>query len=274
MIKQKQMNYLKFLYASFITPNREIAEIFEDFGLIEYKHMMWAMNDMVKNGVEFDMDIDSLRDLKSENVNELIQKLISQIEQSLKNTNTKGIEENTLRRFKNDEEYMLDVLKSLDDDSKITAFDEHKTLKNIPITPEQAEAFNFFLIGETYKEYELITIYSYLKAHIQDNVEAVNCFTDLISDSIYHLKRFAKFAAELGTLTFVRSVEKEKYQNVEISEFLKENIEEEIGAEKECLILAEKIGNDELSKFLLFISRQEVYHAELLERALKHLKDS
>jgi rubrerythrin len=272
MIKQKQMNYLKFLYASFMIPNREIAEIFEDFGLIEYKHMMWAMTDMVRNGVEFDMDIDSLRDLKASNTNELIQKLIAQIENSLNNQNTNGIEENTLKRFKSDEEYMLSVLKTLNDDSPITAFDEHKTLKNIPITPEQADAFNFFLVGETFKEYELITIYSYLKAHIQDNVEAVNCFADLASDSIYHLKRFAKFAAELGTLTFVRSVEKEKYQNVEIVKFLKENIEEEIGAEKECLVLAEKIGNDELSNFLLFISRQEVYHAELLERALSHLK--
>jgi len=272
MVKQKQMNYLKFLYASFMTTNREIAEIFEDFGLLEYKHMMWAMNDMVKNGVEFDMDIDSLRSFKSETTNELIQKLISQIEESLNNENKNGVDEETLKRFKSDEDYMLSVLKTLNDDSKITAFDEHKTLKNIEITPKQADAFNFFLIGETFKEYELITIYSYLKAHIDNNVEAVNCFADLASDSIYHLKRFAKYAAELGTLSFVRSIDKEKYKNVEIVKFLKENIEEEIGAEKECLILAEQIGNDDLSNFLLFISRQEVYHAELLDRALSHLK--
>jgi len=272
MVKQKQMNYLKFLYASFMVENREIAEIFEDFGLIEYKHMMWAMSDMVKNGVEFDMDIDSLRDLKSTNLNQLIEKLTIQIENSLKNSNKNGIDETTLKRFENDEKYMLQVLKNLNDNSEIKAFNGEKKLKNIEITPEQADAFDFFLMGETFKEYELITIYSYLKVHIQDNVEAVNCFTDLISDSIYHLKRFAKYASELGTLSFVRSVEKEKYQNVEIVEFLKENIEEEIGAEKECLILAEKIGNDELAEFLLFISRQEVYHVELLERALSHLK--
>jgi len=272
MVKQKQMNYLKFLYASFMTPNREIAEIFEDFGLIEYKHMMWAMSDKVKNNVKFDMDIDSIRNIKSENTNDLIQKLILQIEASLENNNIDGIEETTLKRFKNDEEYMLNILKSLKDNTKITAFDEHKTLKDIEITPSQADSFNFFLIGETFKEYELITIYSYLKAHINDNVEAVNCFSDLASDSIYHLKRFAKYAAELGTLSFVRSVDKEKYQNVNMVDFLKENIEEEIGAEKECLILAEKIGNDDLSNFLLFISRQEVYHAELLQRALSHLK--
>ena len=117
MVKTKQMNYLSLLYASFMHLNREIAEIYEDFGLIEYKHMMWAMNDMLKNNVEFNIDIDNLKDLK-------------------------------------------------------------------------------------------------------------------------------------------------------------ENIEEEIGAEKECLALAEKIGNNDLSNFLLFISRQEVYHAELLNRALSHLKNS
>ena len=271
MVKQKQMNYLKFLYASFMIEDRKIAEIYEDFGLIEYKHMMWAMMDMVKNNVSFDMDIDSLRDFKSSTINELNQKLISQIESSLNNTNTNGLTEETIKRFKNDEEYMLSVLKTINSNDKITAFDEHKTLKNIELTPQQADAFNFFLVGETFKEYELITIYSYLKAH-SSNIDAVNCFTDLISDSIYHLKRFAKFAAELGTLSFVRSVDKEKYQNVEILDFLKDNIEEEIGAEKECLILAEKIGNKELSDFLLFISRQEVYHAELLQRALKTIK--
>ena len=74
MVKQKQMNYLKFLYASFMIEDRKIAEIYEDFGLIEYKHMMWAMSDMVKNGVEFDMDIDSLRDLNLSTVNELNKK--------------------------------------------------------------------------------------------------------------------------------------------------------------------------------------------------------
>jgi rubrerythrin len=272
MVKTKQMNYLSLLYASFMHPNREIAEIYEDFGLIEYKHMMWAMNDMVINGVDFDMDIDSLRDLKVSSTKELREKIIARIEESIKCENIKGIEETTIARFKSDEEYLLSVLKKMDDNEKITAFDEHKTLKNIEITPKQADAFNFFLIGETFKEYELITIYSYLKAHTTDNVEAVNCFADLASDSIYHLKRFAKYAAELGTLNFVRSIDKEKYQNVEVVKFLKENIEEEIDAEKECLILAEKIGNDDLSNFLLFISRQEVYHAELLSRALSHLK--
>jgi rubrerythrin len=270
IVKQKQMNYLKFLYASFMIEDRKIAEIYEDFGLIEYKHMMWAMTDLVKNGVKFDMDIDSLRDIKSETINELNSKLIAQIEDSIQNSEAEGILEETKNRFKNDEDYMLSVLKNINSDEKIKAFDEHKTLKNIELTPEQAEAFNFFLVGETFKEYELITIYSYLKVH-SEHIDAVNCFTDLISDSIYHLKRFAKFASELGTLTFVRSVEKEKYENVEIADFLKENIEEEIGAEKECLILAEKIGNKELEEFLLFISRQEVYHAKLLERALKTL---
>jgi rubrerythrin len=272
MVKTKQMNYLSLLYASFMHPDRKIAEIYEDFGLIEYKHMMWAMNDMVRNNVEFDMDIDSLRDLKVTSTKELREKIISRIEESIKCEKANGIDETTIARFKNDEEYLLSLLKNMDDNEKITAFDEHKTLKNIEISPAQADAFNFFLIGETFKEYELITIYSYLKAHVSDNVEAVNCFADLASDSIYHLKRFAKYGAELGTLNFIRSIDKEKYKDIEIIRFLKENIEEEQNAEKECLVLAEKIGNEDLSNFLLFISRQEVYHAELLSRALSHLK--
>jgi rubrerythrin len=120
---------------------------------------------------------------------------------------------------------------------------------------------------ETFKEYELITIYSYLKVH-SDIAIANSAFTDLAYDSIYHLKRFADLASKMGVLTLPRPIPHEKYENIGIVEFLKENIEEELDAEKQCLILAEKIGNKELSDFLLFISRQEVYHGELLQRAL------
>jgi rubrerythrin len=120
---------------------------------------------------------------------------------------------------------------------------------------------------ETFKEYELITIYSYLKVHSTNEI-ANSAFTDLAYDSIYHLKRFASLASEMGVLTLPRVIPHEKYENIGVVEFLKENIEEELDAEKQCLILAEKIGNKELKNFLLFISRQEVYHAELLKRAL------
>jgi hypothetical protein len=110
------------------------------------------------NNVEFDMDIDSLRDLKVTSTKELREKIIARIEESIKCENSNGIDTPTLARFKSDEEYLLSILKKMNDDEKITAFDEHKTLKNIEITPAQADAFNFFLIGETFKEYELITI--------------------------------------------------------------------------------------------------------------------
>ena len=120
---------------------------------------------------------------------------------------------------------------------------------------------------ETFKEYELITIYSYLKVH-SDKSDANSAFTDLAYDSIYHLKRFADLASQMGVLTLPKNIPHDKYKNIGVVEFLKENIEEEMEAEKQCLILAEKIGNKELSDFLLFISRQELYHGELLQRAL------
>ena len=268
MIKKTQMSFLRFMYASVMLKNRAVAEILEDIANIKYRHMVWAMTDARLRGEEFDMDIDDLSNLKVNNAKELIEILKDDVNSIL--DSVKG-ENPTEKRFISDNEYFLEQLNEIEIDEEITAFNENKKLDNIEIDENATNALVFFLMEESFKEYELITIYSYLKVH-SDNEVANYVFTDLALDSIYHFKKFTTLAAKMGVLTFIRSIPQEKYKSIGIVEFLKENIEEELDAEKQCLILAEKIGNKQLSDFLLFISRQEVYHAELLERALKSVQ--
>jgi rubrerythrin len=270
LVRFTHESFIKFIYASVMVKELDAKKLFEDIAIFKYRHMLWAMTDAKNEGVNFNMDFNTneIRKIQKENSAELLEELINDLEENLRFYCEYST--STIERLKNDDEYFLNQIKKLDLESEITAFNEKKELPGIELDENAKAALVFFLMEETFKEYELITIYSYLKIHSTNEI-ANSAFTDLAYDSIYHLRRFAELAAQMGVLTLPRPIPHEKYENIGIVEFLKENIEEEQDAEKQCLILAEKIGNEELKNFLLFISRQEVYHAELLERALKSI---
>ncbi len=271
LIRFQHESFIKFIYASVMVKENDVRCKLEDIARFKYRHMVWAMQDATNKAIQFDMDFNEkeISKIKVQNEEELLQVLIEDLENNL--AEYEGIDNPTINRFRSDDSFFIEELKQLDMEADITAFNEHKTLSGIELEENSKAALVFFLMEETFKEYELITIYSYLKVH-SDIAVANSAFTDLAYDSIYHLKRFATLASKMGVLTLPRPIPHEKYENIGVVEFLKENIEEELDAEKQCLILAEKIGNKYLKDFLLFISRQEVYHGELLQRALDSIK--
>jgi len=273
LISKAHESFIKFIYASVMVEDNRARRILEDIARFEYRHMVWLMTDARREGHSFNMDFDE-REIKKLEVNtegELLSVLIEDLENNIK-TYSDEKETPTIARLINDDKHFLYLVRGLElDDREITAFNQSRELPGVELKDDAKAALVFFLMEETFKEYELITIYSYLKVH-SDKVVASCAFTDLAYDSIYHLKRFAELASKMGVLTMPKPIPHDKYQNIGVVEFLKENIEEEMDAEKQCLILAEKIGNEELSDFLLFISRQEVYHGELLQRALDAVK--
>jgi len=284
---RQHTSFIKFIYSSVLVPE-SIQDLVEDIGFFKYRHMCWAMEESVREGEEFGgtFAVDEVAELKKlKTQRELVNYLISDLETNLRTYSNDNLP--TIARFKNDDLYFLEQLKEIKEgrlkgsfkpelnrqlEEPITAFSQKGKLKGVELTSETKNALIFFLMEEIFKEYELILIYSFYKTYSQ-NSTTNSVFTDLAYDSIYHLKRFAQLAKELGVLTLPRPIPLKKYRSEDIIQFLKENIEEERGAEKNCLILAEKIGNDQLRDFLLFISRQEVYHAYLLERALATLKE-
>ncbi len=267
LIQKTHEDFIKFIYASVMVKEADVRHKLNDIALFKYRHMVWLMQDAVNKKIPFNMDFkyENIAKIKVDNSSDLIEILKIKLDENL--AIYEGINDSTINRLKNDDSYFIEELGKLDVESKITAFNENKKLPGIELSNKSKSALIFFLMEETFKEYELITIYSYLKVH-SDIAVADAAFTDLAYDSVYHLKRFADLASKMGVLTFPRAIPHNKYENIGVVEFLKENIEEEMDAEKQCLILAEKIGNKELSDFLLFISRQELYHGELLQRAL------
>jgi len=271
LIQNTHENFIKFIYASVMVQETDVKHKLNDIALFKYRHMVWLMQDAVNDQKSFNMDFEyeNIAKIKKvKNSEDLIEILKEDLDSSL--GLYAGINNPTINRLRSDDSYFIEELGRVDVESEITAFNENKKLPGIEISDESKSALIFFLMEETFKEYELVTIYSYLKVH--SNIAVADAaFTDLAYDSIYHLKRFADLASKMGVLTLPRPLPHDKYENIGIIEFLKENIEEEMDAEKQCLILAEKIGNKELSDFLLFISRQELYHGELLQRALNSI---
>ncbi|MEO1942593.1 MAG: ferritin family protein [Campylobacterales bacterium] len=271
-VVRQQTSFLKFLYSSLILQEApEVRRILESIADFKYRHTAWAMEDGKRKGEEFDAsfnyrELEKLKELKT--YNQVLEYLREDLEQNLKSYES---EEPTILRFKNDDTYFLSQLKGLEAEGVVTAFNDHQTLPGVELSEENRKALVFFLLEETFKEYELITIYTFYKIY-STNATANSAFTDLAYDSIYHLKRFGELAAQMGILPLPRVVSVEKFRRENLLQFLKENIEEEKDAEKNCLILAEKIGNPQLKEFLLFISRQELYHGELLQRALESLQ--
>jgi rubrerythrin len=271
LIRFEHESFIKFIYASVMVKDDFARHKLNDIALFKYRHMVWAMSDAVSKGIKFNMDFNEkeIAKIKVNTEEDLLEVLVDDLDQNL--ALYEGIDNPTVNRLRSDDEYFLSEIKRLDMEGEISAFNENKELPGVELEEDAKAALVFFLMEETFKEYELITIYSYLKVH-SDIAIANSAFTDLAYDSIYHLKRFAELASKMGVLTLPRPIPHEKYEDIGVVEFLKENIEEEMDAEKQCLILAEKIGNEELSNFLLFISRQEVYHGELLQRALEAIK--
>ena len=271
IIRKTHESFIKFIYSTVMFQENDVKEKLNDIALFKYRHLVWLMQDAVKKDIQFNMDFDyeEISKIKVYEESELLEVLKDDLNENI--ALYEGIDNATINRLRNDDSFFIKELQKFDVEGEITSFNEKKMLPEIDLDENAKAALVFFLMEETFKEYELITIYSYLKAH--SNIAIANsAFSDLAYDSIYHLKRFAALASKMGILTLPRIIPHEKYENISVVEFLKENIEEEMDAEKQCLILAEKIGNSELKDFLLFISRQELYHAELLQRALNAKK--
>jgi rubrerythrin len=272
LFQKKHELWLAILFGSFSIEDEALADVLYDFAMIEYRHMVWLAQDLVDSSEEFDFEKNKI-DFQSSTNFELFNKLIIHISE------TKSIYQNAdnpmYQRFSNDEEYFLEKLKSLLKDSSnnknITAFTRERKYLDFNLEQSQSDALTLFLFEETYKEYELILVYTYSNLFTNSKLLS-SVFIDLIYESIFHLKSFARMLSRMGLLAVPRTVATRVYQFDDMEQFLLDGIEEEEAAKEQCLRLASEIKNRELSSFFNFINYQESYHIELMKKALEHLK--
>jgi rubrerythrin len=268
MIKTHEV-WLETLMAAFMSQT-ENRQILLDFSDLLFRHFTWLENELIELGERYTYDRDPipikvtrLRDILHDIINRL-----NEIDLQLLSSPDKDLDS----RISSDIRYMREVLLHMDDEV-VTAFDMKRECPKIRLTDEARDALTLFLFEESYKEYELIMIYNYLRAH-SDDAKLIRVFTILIEESFFHFKRFGDMMAKMGILAVPRVVMPELYQVDDIAQFLTNGINEELAAKEECIKLAQAVAKEspELSKFFEFINNQENYHIALMTKALEHLK--
>jgi rubrerythrin len=258
--------WLKVLFTSFAIKDDGIKDKLYDFSMILFRHLNWIASRCKEEGIEYDYDKNDIDIQKGSNF-EYFRYLVDELEdiQSLYGDDTLYF------RIKTDEEYLLFYLKNLLQDSQndeiITAFNKERLYKNKTLSKTSTDALTIFLFEETYKEYELILIYSYMRNYTT-NLKEYQVYQDLIDESHFHLKSFGNMLAIMGILSIPRVVTQNLYKVTDLTKFLNDGIAEEEAAKEECVRLAKAVNDEELEKFFSFINFQENYHIELMKRLL------
>jgi len=258
--------WLTTLMAGFMSNGVNKQRLF-DFSDILFRHFTWIEREMVKDGVAYSYDRDAIP-VKVEKLSVILYNIIERLNQI--DLQLTSVNDDLAYRMAQDIKYITGVLPTLEDED-IRAFNSERRLDDIELSQEATDALTLFLFEESYKEYELIMIYNYLKAH-SDDAYINRIFQILVDESFFHLKSFGDMMAKMGILGVPRSIYKEIYQIEDIREFFLTGIDEELKAKEECRKLSEAVAKNspELAKFFDFINSQENYHIALMRDALAH----
>ncbi len=272
ILQKKHELWLSILFGAFSIQNEKLYDELYDFAMIEYRHLAWIGSALAENGRDFDFDKGSI-DFQADTNFELFEKLIMKIEDM--NSTYPKTTNAMYQRFISDEVYFVQKLKGyLEDksnDGEIRAFDKSRVLEGYELNQEQSDALILFLFEEAYKEYELILVYTYSNL-FTDSKLLSSVFVDLIYESHFHLKSFARMMAKMGLLSVPRNIIKRAYQFDDLEKFLVDGIREEEMAKEGCLALAKAVDHPQLSNFFNFINFQENYHIALMQKALEHIR--
>ncbi len=272
LFQKKHELFLSMIFGAFSISDEALFEILYDFSLIEYRHLNWLGGELSQNNIEFNYNYDRANvKFQAKDNFELFKMLKEQI-----TSVSEGYGDDAMfLRFKSDEEFFvqkLDILLSNEDNNQIiTAFNKSRELNGYNLDKTSKDALTQFLFEETYKEYELVMVYTYSNFFTDSKILS-NIFIDLIYESFFHLKSFARMLSKMGILYLPRQIVESVYRFDDLKQFLLDGIEEEKMAKEECIKLAQAVKNEDLSNFFNFINFQENYHIELMQKAVKEIE--
>ena len=259
--------WLVTLMASFMSKKCDNKRVLNDFSDLMFRHFTWIERLLIKKNIEYDYDREQIP-IKVDNSKIIFNNIIARIN-TLELILVSLDDEDLKFRILKDYDYIKYVVSNLEPE-EVTAFNANRKYKDLKLSKEATDALTLFLFEESYKEYELIMIYNYLKAHSSEDY-LNKIFQILVDESFFHLKSFGEMMAQMGILGVPRVIHKSLYQIDDVVQFLKDGIDEELAAKEQCLELSNAVGKDseELSRFFDFINYQENYHISLMKDALK-----
>ncbi len=260
--------WLKLLFTSFAVEDRGWGERLRDYSEILYRHMRFVETIFVKKGIEYSYERPPI-ELNFSTEGEAARfchETLGRIEMQLSHSG-----DPLASRMLHDLAYIRSRMEaSFAKEGEVHAFDKSLTLEQKRLDKASLDALVHFLFEESYKEYELIVIYSYAQTTTRDK-RLCEIFQILIDESKFHLASFARMMAQMGILAVPRMVTQEIYRFDSLERFLREGIEEEKGAKEQCRALAEAVDDEELRRFFDFIDHQESYHITLMHEALERI---
>ncbi len=261
--------FLATQFTGFMSKTTTRQDLYE-FSNIFFKHFTWLENDFIKRGEEYNYSVNQVP-IRVDRLSIMINNIISRIE-SIENKLDSCKDRDIAFRMQSDFNYIKLALKNIPDEDVSSCFDTKREYPNVNLTDEARDALTLFLFEESYKEYELIMVYNYSKANSNDAF-LNRIFQILIDESFFHLRSFGQIMADMGILAVPRSLMEEIYKFDNLKQFLKDGIQEEIGAKEECKKLAEAVSSNSeyFASFFAFINNQENYHIVLMQKALEHI---
>jgi len=261
-------SWIKLQFGSFALDHSAFQEQLYDFSEILYRHLRWVENACIQEGVDYSYERDQLQ-ISARSTADVAQWCDEALQELQRMMEGEGELEQRIRR---DIDYMLIVLDMhKQDKTSVVAFDRSLRYGVDEFDAETLNTLLHFLFDESYKEYELIVIYSYAQRKI-DDMRVFEIFQILIDESKFHLKSFARMMAKLGILSIPRFITREIYEIDSLIGFLKAGIDEEIAAKEECRAIAAKINHEVLQHFFDLINYQENYHIVLMKEVLERFE--
>ena len=269
LFKEIHEAWLATQFTGFMSQTQSRQELYE-FSNILFKHLTWIENDFIKQNIEYSYNVNQVP-IRVDKLSTMINDIIRRIE-SIESELNSCDDEHITFRMGSDLNYMKSALENIPEEEVSSAFNMKKEFPNIELSDEAKDALTLFLFEESYKEYELIMVYNYSKANSNDAF-LNRIFQILIDESFFHLRSFGQMMAQMGILGVPRSLMEEIYKFDDLEQFLKDGIQEEIGAKEECKKLADAVSSssEHFASFFNFINNQENYHIALMEEALEHI---
>jgi len=282
---KKHILWVQLMYASIIAKNSKGVRMFEGFESTEFNHLKWLAYTIIEEYRNFDYEntaeetelaqtfdfnrkITMIENDFNEFVNEIKNEMIT-----LSTSYAKNFE--YAERFASDESYFIHRIEKAQKSGGFESFESFgATIEDIAkkynIKNSEASYIKETLGKLVDKEYKSVISFFYLIIHLY-NKEYVEPLSDLMYESMEHMKYYAILMSSLGILRMPTVVEKEEYMISNLTEFLDKNISEEVEEVKDMEQIVLKTKVDEFKKLLQFIQKQEEHHILILEKIRKSI---
>ena len=178
--------WVKVLFGSFTLEHSSFQEQLYDFSEILYRHLRWVENACIAKDTAYSYERDQLQ-ITARTVGEVAlwcDEALAVLQEMM------GNEGEMQQRIRQDISFMRFILKyHMSSDVPVVAFNRELRYGADTFDEETLGTLIRFLFDESYKEYELIVIYSYAQRRVNDQ-RVFEIFQILIDESKFHLKSF------------------------------------------------------------------------------------